>query len=567
VKWKLLVTATLVVAVAILVTFTLPPARLVLETPLVDGTIAGAMHIHTTRSDGRGTPDDVAAAAARAGLKFVVFTDHGDATRAPDPPIYRGSVLCLDAVEISTMSGHYVALDMPAAPYPLGGDAHGVVEDVKRLGGFGIAAHPNSPKEDLSWRQWDAAFDAIEWLNPDTSWRIKIHEPGWRSRSGIVSTLAGYPFRPAETIARMMSGTGLSVDRWRSFAHQRRVVLLAGADAHGGIPIGNADPGDGGFALPIPSYDVSLRTLSIHVRPDRPLTGDATRDATTIMQALRRGHAYTAIDGVATPPTFEFTANSGPTTVSEGDAIDMTAGPVTLRVRSNAPSSFVTTISKDGDAVAVVRDEVDTARVVKTPGIYRAAITTSPETGLVPWILSNPIYVGVTFPETPARLNAASAAQALFDGRTARGWRTEKDAKSVTVLDVAERLSAGELRLRYGLSGGAPSGQYASLAVELPEGAAPYDRVTFTARAVPSLRVLVQFHPLGRAEGWQQSVYIADTDRQYTIRFADARPWDDTRSPHPDPRSIHDILFVVDTTHARPGASGQLSISAAALQH
>ena len=39
------------------------------------------------RSDGRGTPEQIAHAAARAGLKFVVITDHGDATRTPDPPV------------------------------------------------------------------------------------------------------------------------------------------------------------------------------------------------------------------------------------------------------------------------------------------------------------------------------------------------------------------------------------------------------------------------------------------------------------------------------------------------
>ena len=64
-------------------------------------------------------------AAARAGLKFVVFTDHGDATATPEPPAYRSGVLCLDAVEISTAGGHYIALDMPTAPYPLGGEARG----------------------------------------------------------------------------------------------------------------------------------------------------------------------------------------------------------------------------------------------------------------------------------------------------------------------------------------------------------------------------------------------------------------------------------------------------------
>ncbi len=284
------VTAALVVAVIVLVGLGLPPARLTLEPSFADGTIAGILHVHTNRSDGRSTPDQVAAAAARAGLKFLIFTDHGDATRSPDPPTYRSGVLCLDAVEISTEDGHYLALDMPAAPYRLGGDARGVVEDDKRLGGFGVVAHPNSPKADLSWDAWDAPFDGIEWLNPDTSWRLKVREPGWRSRWNIVAALTGYAFRPAETIAHLLGGTDLGVSRWESFAHRRRVVLLAGADAHARLALTSAEPRSRRISLPLPGYEASFRTLSLHARLDRPLTNDATHDATTVMQAFRRGH-------------------------------------------------------------------------------------------------------------------------------------------------------------------------------------------------------------------------------------------------------------------------------------
>ena len=58
-------------------------------TPLPATSVAGAYHVHTTRSDGSGTLDEIAAAAARAGLHFVILTDHGDGTRPPDPPVYR----------------------------------------------------------------------------------------------------------------------------------------------------------------------------------------------------------------------------------------------------------------------------------------------------------------------------------------------------------------------------------------------------------------------------------------------------------------------------------------------
>ena len=142
---------------------------------------AGVLHIHTNRSDGRSSPEEIAAAAARAGLKFIVFTDHGDGTRKPDPPVYRSGVLCLDGVEISTRGGHYIALDLPAAPYPLGGDPRDVIEDVRRLGGFGVVAHPDSPKDELRWKEWNAPFDGIELVNLDSSWRTRVQENGWRS--------------------------------------------------------------------------------------------------------------------------------------------------------------------------------------------------------------------------------------------------------------------------------------------------------------------------------------------------------------------------------------------------
>ena len=111
--------------------------------------VRGAYHVHTRRSDGTGTVEDVAAAAGRAGLDFVILTDHGDGTRTPDPPRYVGSVLVIDAVEISTRGGHYAALGLraPGAVPPGRAVRRDVVEDVARLGGVGFVTHPDSLEE------------------------------------------------------------------------------------------------------------------------------------------------------------------------------------------------------------------------------------------------------------------------------------------------------------------------------------------------------------------------------------------------------------------------------------
>src|SRR5450756_1560499 len=77
---------------------------------------------------------------------------------------------------------------------------------------------------------------------------------------------------------------------------------LAGADAHAKIAPRNVDPRDNRLSLPLPSYEASFRMMSVHVRTDAALTGDAAADAALVVRALRAGHLYVVIDGAATPP-------------------------------------------------------------------------------------------------------------------------------------------------------------------------------------------------------------------------------------------------------------------------
>src|SRR5262245_44145242 len=163
---------------------------------------------------------------------------------------------------------------MGASPYPLAGESRDVVEDVRRLGGFGIAAHPDSPKPELRWADWNAPLDAVEWINPDSSWRVHAAS-GWTSRFELVEALLHYPIRPPETLARLLTGFEETMARWTDVARRRRVVGVAGVDAHAKLDLLNSDPGDNRFSLPLPSYDASFRMLSVHVAPEHPLSGDA----------------------------------------------------------------------------------------------------------------------------------------------------------------------------------------------------------------------------------------------------------------------------------------------------
>ena len=568
----------LAAAALLVILVSLPPAHLLLASQAGDGSVAGILHVHTNRSDGLSAPDEIAASAARAGLRFVVFTDHGDATRAPDPPVYRAGVLCIDGVEISTTAGHYVALDMPAAPYPLGGEPRDVVEDVKRLGGFGIAAHPDSPKRELRWIDWNAPIDGMEIINLDTSWRVLAQQAGLLPKWRLLAALGTYPFRSGETIAGLLGDSPEILDRWESLTRRRRVVAVAGADAHAKLALMDVEPGDNRFSLAFPSYEAVFRTLSVHVRPDRPLSGDARADASAIVGALRRGHLYIAIDGVASPPSFEFTAENRQGLAREGDEL-AAGGPLTLQVRSNAPAGFAATVWKGSRMLAAGHHEPEfTVTAPDGPGVYRVEIRASSWPRQPAWIVSNPIYVRGGEPGalrgiepaavrgvdqdagTPARLPAVAS---VVPAKTLV-WSVEHDAGSRAVLEVTSK----EMRLQYALAADPLARPLVAL-VTAPLALLPYDRLSFTLAADRPMRVSVQVRTGANespAERWQRSVYVDTVERNRTVFFDEFTPVGSTRSPHPPLAGTPSVLLVIDTVNTRAGASGQLRIRSMALQ-
>jgi hypothetical protein len=566
----LLVAAAILAAVAVWTAASLPPSRETLTRPWADATVAGVLHIHTNRSDGRGSMDDIAAVAARAGLAFVVFTDHGDATRPQEAPSYRSGVLCIDGVEISTTGGHYLALGLQGrAPYPLGGEPRDVVEDVQRLGGFGIAAHPDSPKPALAWNDWDAGMEGIELVNPDSSWREHLYRGGWASRVRLVNALASYPFRAPETIGHLLTNSSAARRRWVALNAARRVVGIAGVDAHAKLELLGGDPGESRYSLPLPGYEPAFRALSVHVAPVEPLTGDAALDARRVLDAIRGGRLYTAIDAWATPPAFEMTATNASGTAVPGEQLGP-SGPTSIRVRHNGPSGYLTTVFRGDEPVERDRPEPDfSVEVGAGDGVYRVEVRDPRHPNGPPWITSNPIHVQVMAAPVPRSLPPASGHADLFDGRSTAGWTTEADPSSLSAIEAVSGVRGPELRVRYGLSGGEDAGQFAGVAVAVPNGIFDYDRVSFAIRGERPMRLSLQARaPAGnmQPERWQRSIYVDAAETERTVMFADMRRVGAARTLQPSPNDVRDILFIVDTTNTAPGQSGRIWLSRVRLE-
>jgi hypothetical protein len=238
-------------AAALYLFFTLPPRALTLDGATPSNVAFGAYHVHSVRSDGTGTITQIAQAAADAGLSFVIVTDHGDATRPPEPPSYLHGVLVIDGVELNTEGGHLVALGLnDASPYPLAGKPADVIEDVHRQGGWVVVAHPDSARPGLRWRAGQTEQDAVEWLNADSEWRDN-------SSAEVVGAGIRSLIRPAESVVSLFDRPVQSLARWDRLTRSREVVGLAAADAHGGIP--RRGDREGRAWLRLPGYAGAMR--------------------------------------------------------------------------------------------------------------------------------------------------------------------------------------------------------------------------------------------------------------------------------------------------------------------
>ncbi|MEV4625497.1 CehA/McbA family metallohydrolase [Micromonospora sp. NPDC049523] len=110
----------------------------------------GDAHLHTVHSDGRRTPPELVAEARAAGLDFMVSTDHNTSSSSLQWGEHAtDDLLILNGEEVTTRSGHWPAIGLPAGKWidwryraadPA--DFRRFTEQVHKAGGLVTAAHP-----------------------------------------------------------------------------------------------------------------------------------------------------------------------------------------------------------------------------------------------------------------------------------------------------------------------------------------------------------------------------------------------------------------------------------------
>jgi hypothetical protein len=347
----------------------------------------GNLHVHTTYSDGHGTHDQIALAALKAGLDFVVITDHNIWTGGYDGYRYLVDrrVLLLTGEEIHDQArepqkNHLLVYETRQELAPYAREPQRLINKVKEVGGLSFIAHPRDPaapsigEPDLSWVDWDAQnFTGLEIWN---------YMSEFKSHLKSIPRAIFYAYNPALTA---MGPFPEVLERWdQLLIAGKRVVAIGGADAHA-TPIRKGPL----FRVIFP-YEWLFKAVNTHILTKEPLTGDAELDRKRLFDNLARGHCFVGFDLPASTRGFRFTAQGDGSQAIMGDRISARFG-VTLQMK--LPNRADILLLRNGEQIRQWKDSEAAVHTVTEAGAYRVEVYRFFQGKQRGWIFSNPIFV------------------------------------------------------------------------------------------------------------------------------------------------------------------------------
>jgi hypothetical protein len=342
----------------------------------------GVYHVHSTMSDGLQSPEEIAEQARATGVSLVLLTDHGSPNAASSS--FRKTIDGVQIVggsEASLPDGHLTFFGAQEAPgFRLSSFPPEAMDDARGWGAFPVLAYPEDP--DFGWRYWDRDLrpGGIEVLNLFTC----LRGASWLERLQLAMY---YPFSHYYFL-KSVAVPAESLAHWDGFLQRGKIWGFEASDAHGGFRVGSW------LSIKVPSYADTFSFVGM---------GISRRYASDPEAAVRGGDFFNCVRGAGEPERFEFSAHDGLQEFRSGsDAPVFSSLHVEVRAANQA---LRIVLKKDSAEVReVVGDHLDLENA--GAGVYRVEVFLTAHPLLraeVPWILSNPIFLGVAREPLPAR--------------------------------------------------------------------------------------------------------------------------------------------------------------------
>jgi len=239
--------------------------------------LVGALHVHTTCSDGSGTPSEVIAAARRCGLDFVGINDHMSlAVRHSGLGGWTGGTFVLAGAEVHDRGtgGHHMLVygidELPDCRRSVD-----MIPQVNACGGLAIAAHPSESggylpmTRPIRWKGTADGLGGVEVWNYMSQWKAGV----------TLFDLGRRLARPDEFVQGPPAG---AVRFWEGTGG----CAVAGPDAHAfvlGLGRGRKK------AFP---YEMLFSRLRTHIVLDRALPRENDPAEAVLIGALREGRCF-----------------------------------------------------------------------------------------------------------------------------------------------------------------------------------------------------------------------------------------------------------------------------------
>ncbi len=351
--------------------------------------LIGNMHMHTPYSDGEGSHAEIAQAAIRAALDFVIVTDHNVWVDGIPPrhasPDGKKSVLVITGEEIhdqalQPQSNHLLVYNARQELAALAYDPQKLLDAVNDVGGLSFLAHPFDYESKLinydpiHWRRWDVAgFTGIELWNYMSEF-VRL----------VTSSTAAIKFA-ADPGLGISGPNPETLKKWDELTSSgQRIVAIGNSDAHA-----TTYHMFGRSAVIFP-YEHCFRAVNTHLLLPEALNGDYEHDCSLMYGALHSGHCFVGYDAPAPTHGFRFSAQGDKSTAIMGDEIPRGAG-VTLQI--SVPAKAEIRLVRCGKVVAKNDNDTHLTHITSEPGAYRVEAYIPFKGQPRGWIFSNPIYI------------------------------------------------------------------------------------------------------------------------------------------------------------------------------